>query len=178
MSSIVDLRPGEGRITAWMFAYAFAAMTAYNIVQPVTRSTFITDLGADNLPYVLLATGFVIGLIMQGYARIVATLPERWALPSVQLTMAVVLAAFFVLLQIGGSAFTVAFYVFGQILGTLLLSQFWTLANDLYDPRQARRLFGFIGGGSAWEEWPGLALPRWSRAASAQLRFCSSAPPP
>ncbi len=147
MSSIVDLRPGEGRITAWMFAYAFAAMTAYNIVQPVTRSTFITDLGADNLPYVLLATGFVIGLIMQGYARIVATLPERWALPSVQLTMAVVLAAFFVLLQIGGSAFTVAFYVFGQILGTLLLSQFWTLANDLYDPRQARRLFGFIGGG-------------------------------
>ena len=130
-----------------MFAYAFAAMTAYNIVQPVTRSTFITELGADNLPYVLLATGFAIGVIMQGYGRVLAALPERWALPTVQLAMAAMLAGFFVLLRTGGSAATIAFYVFGQVLGTLLLSQFWTLANDLYDPRQARRLFGFIGGG-------------------------------
>ena len=147
LSSVVDLRPGEGRVTALMFAYAFAAMTAYNIVQPVTRSTFITELGANNLPYVLLATGFAIGVIMQGYGRVLAALPDRWALPTIQLAMAATLAGFFVLLQTGGSAATIAFYVFGQVLGTLLLSQFWTLANDLYDPRQARRLFGFIGGG-------------------------------
>ncbi len=144
-----------------MFAYAFAAMTAYNIVQPVTRSTFITELGADNLPYVLLATGFAIGVIMQGYGRVLAALPDRWALPTIQLAMAATLAGFFVLLQTGGSAATIAFYVFGQVLGTLLLSQFWTLANDLYDPRQARRLFGFIGGGVSLGGWPGLALPRW-----------------
>ena len=35
----------------------------------------------------------------------------------------------------------------GLILGILLISQFWTLANVIYDPRQAKRLFGFIGGG-------------------------------
>ena len=144
-----------------MFAYAFAAMTAYNIVQPVTRSTFITELGADNLPYVLLATGFAIGVIMQGYGRVLAVLPERWALPTVQLAMAAMLAGFFVLLQTGGSAATIAFYVFGQVLGTLLLSQFWTLANDLYDPRQARRLFGFIGGGVSLGGMAGSGLPRW-----------------
>ncbi len=40
-----------------------------------------------------------------------------------------------------------AFYVWGGILGILLISQFWTLANGIYDPRQAKRLFGFIGGG-------------------------------
>ena len=42
---------------------------------------------------------------------------------------------------------SVAFYVWGGILGILLISQFWTLANGIYDPRQAKRLFGFIGGG-------------------------------
>ena len=141
-----------------MFAYAFAAMTAYNIVQPVTRSTFITELGADNLPYVLLATGFAIGVIMQGYGRVLAALPDRWALPTIQLAMAAALAGFFVLLQTGGSAATIAFYVFGQVLGTLLLSQFWTLANDLYDPRQARRLFGFIGGGVSLGGMAGAGL--------------------
>ena len=147
LSSLVEIRPGEGRITALMFAYAFSAMTAYNIVQPVTRSTFIIALGADNLPYVLLVTGFVIGVIMYVYTRLVAVLPRRSAVPSTQLALAAALVAFFVLLRTGGSAATVGFYVFGQIVGTLLLSQFWTLANELYDPRQARRLFGFIGGG-------------------------------
>ena len=40
-------------------------------------------------------------------------------------------------------------YLFRLILGVLLVSQFWTLANDIYDPRQAKRFFGFIGGGAA-----------------------------
>ena len=42
-----------------------------------------------------------------------------------------------------------AFYLLALILGILLISQFWTLANDVYDPRQAKRLFGFIGGGAS-----------------------------
>ncbi len=41
------------------------------------------------------------------------------------------------------------FYFFGLILGILVISQFWTLANEVYDPRQAKRLFGFIGGGAS-----------------------------
>ena len=35
-----------------------------------------------------------------------------------------------------------------MILGVLLISQFWTVANVVYDPRQAKRMFGFIGGGA------------------------------
>ena len=34
-------------------------------------------------------------------------------------------------------------------LGSLLISQFWSLANDIYDARQAKRVFGFIGGGAS-----------------------------
>ena len=57
LAPIVEVRPEELRTALLMFAYSFAAMTAYNIVQPGTRSAFITDLGADNLPYGLLAAG-------------------------------------------------------------------------------------------------------------------------
>ena len=34
-------------------------------------------------------------------------------------------------------------------MGILLISQFWTLANEIYDARQAKRLFGFIGAGAS-----------------------------
>ena len=158
LSRVVDIRPDERKTVVLMFSYAFAVMTAYNIVQPVTRSAFIDDLGAENLPYLLLATGALIGLVMQLYGSVMTRLPRRWALPIAQLGMTAVLMLFFLLFQRETRWVSSGFYFFGQVLGTLLLSQFWTLANDVYDPRQARRLFGLIGGGASLGGMAGSGL--------------------
>ena len=56
-----------------------------------------------------------------------------------------------------------AFYVGGLMLGVLLISQFWTLANIVYDPRQAKRLFGFIGGGAPFGGMAGSALTAFAQ---------------
>ena len=69
LAPVAELREGEARTALLMFAYSFLAMTAYNILKPITRSKFITELGADNLPYVQLAAGVLIGVLMQGYSR-------------------------------------------------------------------------------------------------------------
>ena len=61
----VTVREGEAATALLMFAYSFLAMTSYNILKPITRSKFISDLGADNLPYVQLAAGVLIGVLMQ-----------------------------------------------------------------------------------------------------------------
>jgi HEAT repeat protein len=76
-------------------------------------------------------------------------LPRRWSLPITQTGIVVLLIAFWFLFQTGQGWVPIAFYLLGLILGLLLISQFWTLANVVYEPRQAKRLFGFIGGGSA-----------------------------
>ena len=55
------------RTALLMFLYSFLAMTSYNIIKPITRSQFITSLGADNLPWVQFGAGVLIGVIMQGY---------------------------------------------------------------------------------------------------------------
>src|SRR4030065_698312 len=53
-----------------------------------------------------------------------------------------------------------AFFFFGRlILGIFLISQFWTLANEIYDPRQAKRVFGFIGGGGMLRGVVGSGFP-------------------
>lgn len=148
LSPVVDVRKEEGLTAFLMFAYSFLAMTAYNAIKPLTRSKFISDLGADNIPYVLLAAGFIIGILMAGYAWLMMRLPQRWGLPITQVAMAAALVLFWLLFQTGATWVSVAFYVAALMLGVLLISQFWTLANLVYDPRQAKRLFGFIGGGA------------------------------
>src|ERR671936_3103472 len=94
LAPVVQLREGESTTAVLMFAYSFLAMSAYNILKPITRSKFISDLGADNLPYVLLAAGIIIGILMAGYAWLMARLPERGALPITQVGMAGLLFAF------------------------------------------------------------------------------------
>ncbi len=145
---ISQIQVGEAATAFLMLAYSFLAMASYNAIKPITRSKFIESLGADNLPYVQLAAGVLIGLIMVGYGWLMARLPRRWSLPIVQLGIAGLLVAFWFLFRTSGTWVSVAFYVCGLILGILLISQFWTLANLVYDPRQAKRLFGFIGAGA------------------------------
>jgi ATP:ADP antiporter, AAA family len=176
LSPIVDVRREESYTAFLMFAYSCLAMTAYNVIKPLTRSKFISDLGADNLPYVLLGAGLVIGVLMAGYAWLMARLPRRWGMPITQAGMAVMLVAFWFLFQTGATWVSVAFYVAGLILGVLLISQFWTLANVVYDPRQAKRLFGFIGGGAPLGGIAGSFLASYaSRIGSINLILPSAA---
>lgn len=148
LAPIVQIRNGESATAVLMFAYSFLAMTAYNIIKPATRSSLIKDLGAENLPYVQLAAGVLIGVLMQLYTRGVAWLPRRSVIPVTQAGLVGVLLGFWALFQTGQSWVSTGFYLLGLIMGILVISQFWTLANDIYDARQAKRLFGFIGGGS------------------------------
>ncbi len=148
LGRIGQIQVGETATAFLMLTYSFLAMASYNAIKPITRSKFIESLGADNLPYVQLAAGVLIGMIMVGYSWLMARLPRRWSLPIVQVGIVGLLVAFWFLFHVGGTWVSVAFYVTGLILGILLISQFWTLANLVYDPRQAKRLFGFIGAGA------------------------------
>ena len=91
LSPIVEVREEEGRGLLLMFVYSFLAMTSYNIVKPLATGKFISDLGADNLPYVLLVAGFLIGGVMQVYTRVISKLPQRWIIPVTQAGMVALL---------------------------------------------------------------------------------------
>src|SRR5512143_527729 len=177
LAPVAQFREGELATGLMMFAYSFLAMTAYNVIKPITRSKFISSLGADNLPYVQLAAGLLIGVLTQGYRVLVAKLPRRYVPPLTLAGMAAVLVAFWLLFRTGSEWVSVGFYVFGLILAVLVISQFWTLANAIYDARQAKRLFGFIGGGSSLGGMTGAGLTAVvvSRIGTNNLLVCSAA---
>jgi AAA family ATP:ADP antiporter len=176
LAPIVQLRESELATGLMMFAYSFLAMTAYNVIKPITRSKFISSLGADNLPYVQLAAGVLIGVLMQGYSVLVARLPRRYVAALTLAGMSALLVGFWFLFRTSSDWVSVGFYLLGLILGLLLISQFWTLANDIYDARQAKRVFGFIGGGSSLGGMTGAGLTALvvSRVGTENLLLCSA----
>lgn len=158
LSPVVELRDKEFTTALMMFAYSFLAMASYTALKPVTRSQFIKDLGADNLPLVQFAFGVLVGFLMQAYTMGYARLPRRWALPLTLGGLAFVLVGFWLWFQSASQWASTGFYFFGLLMGILVISQFWTLANVVYDPRQAKRIFGFIGAGATLGGIAGSAL--------------------
>ncbi len=148
IARLTNTRSGERTVALLMFAYSFLVMTSHNILKPVTKSKFIDQLGSDNLPYVLMASSVLVAVVMHGYSGGIRRLPRQYVIPIAQSALAVLLVVLWALLRTGAVWVTVALYFFGQILGVLLISQFWMLANEVYDARQAKRLFGLIGGGA------------------------------
>jgi AAA family ATP:ADP antiporter len=150
LSPLVTFHEGEAKTGILMFVYSFLAMTAYNNIKPSAASKFIEDLGADNVPWVMLIAGLTMGFIMNYYSRGVGKVPKAWVLPGTQVVIIALLVGFWFLFQTGQPWVSAGFFFFGRLLlGIFLISQFWTLANEIYDPRQAKRVFGFIGGGAS-----------------------------
>jgi AAA family ATP:ADP antiporter len=161
LSPLVTFHEGEAKTGVLMFVYSFLAMTAYNNIKPSAASKFIEDLGADNVPWVFLIAGLTMGFIMNYYSRGVGRVPKAWVLPGTQIVIIALLVGFWFLFQTGQPWVSAAFFFFGRLLlGIFLISQFWTLANDIYDPRQAKRVFGFIGGGASLGGMTGSGLTR------------------
>jgi AAA family ATP:ADP antiporter len=144
----VDLRPGEGLATLASGSLFFLVVASYYLIKPVRNSLFVQRVGADNLPYVYIATAVVIGLLISWYSRhVVDRLPAKRLIPITYVFLASNLVLFSWLLRYESLATSATFYIWAKLYPVLTVSQFWLTTNALFEPRQARRLFGFIGAG-------------------------------
>jgi AAA family ATP:ADP antiporter len=144
----VDLRPGEGEAATLLFVFLFLLLTFQISTETVRQSTFIDSLGAARLPWVYLLVAITSYPFLIFYNRFVDRYRVEQLLIGSCLIVCAVLAGFWVLMRFGWSWVAILYYVATAIIYGLLNSQFWLYANHLFDPRQAKRLFGFIGAGA------------------------------
>ena len=147
----VDLRRGEGEPALLLFLFLFLLLTFQISTETVRQSTFIDSLGAANLPWVYLLVAITSYPFLLAYNRFVGSYRVEQLLITSCLGVAAAMVGFWWLMGSGGGTrpwVAVAYYVFTAIVYGLLNSQFWLFANHLFDPRQAKRLFGFLGAGA------------------------------
>ncbi len=143
----VQLRPREGPKVFLTFLYFFLVITAYYIIKPVSRSLVLGELGSRLVPYMDLICAALMGPIVTLFAKLVDRMSKPRLVSGSFWVVIGVLMAFWWLLGWQHPWVAGAFYVWVAIFSVLVVTLFWLVANDLYHPREARRLFGFIGSG-------------------------------
>ena len=143
----VQIRPGEGRKVLLTFLYFFLAIASYYVVKPVSRALVLGDLGSRLLPLGDLVTAILMGPMVGLFAMCVDRMDKRHLVGGAYAMIIASFLAFRALLAWDNRWVSAALYVWVAIFSVLIVTMFWLVANDLYHPREAKRLFGFIGSG-------------------------------
>ena len=145
-----NIREGEIRIALLMQLYIFLVITVLLLIKPTVTAVFLSDLGSDKLPYAYLLVAAVAVLSSFFYNW----LNNRFSIKSIAISTIILFSFIFLSLSyfIQNSLFQPGllyfYYVGFSLFGVLVTSQFWVIANIVFDLREAKRLFGFIGAGA------------------------------
>jgi AAA family ATP:ADP antiporter len=133
---------------AWLFFLDFLILTTVHFAaKTVRQAAFIDSLGAENLPWVYLAVAAISLPVLVMYSRAAGRFKLPMLILGGTLLHVLGLVLFFYLFGLGQRWVAVLYYVWLGMAFAIAVSQFWTYANHVFDPRQARRLFSFIGAG-------------------------------
>jgi ATP/ADP translocase/HEAT repeat protein len=144
---VVDVRKEElPRLLPLSLAHALVLASLY-VLKPARNALFLESQGVSQLPWVLVLVAIIGGAATYIYARASqSTKVERLVLLTyIGLTGALI--GFRFLLELDAPWVAYSFYIFVNIYGLLATSLIWLLANAVFNPREARRVFAVIGTG-------------------------------
>jgi ATP:ADP antiporter, AAA family len=127
----------------------FLIISSYTIGRVARDALFLARFQAVQLPYADIAVAVLVAFVVAGYVRLAKHASLRNLLVGSQLFFATNCALFWVLAHYYHPIWLYpVFYVWVGIFGVLAPTQVWTLANYTLTTREAKRVFGMVGGGA------------------------------
>jgi ATP:ADP antiporter, AAA family len=145
-----DLREGEISRAALMQLNIFLIICTLLIVKPVAKSLLSSEYGPQSLPIAFVLVALSAAIVSTFYSRMLGKVPLNkiiiWSLVISVFTL--ILLGVLLSLHLLAGWIYYFLYIFVAIFAALATSQFWIMANVVFNAREAKRLFGFIGAGA------------------------------
>lgn len=169
LRAVVDVRWGETLALFASMVWLFLALTAYYVIKPLRSAVLQEKIGVDNKWLALGLTTVFIGFFAYGYGKLVPRVPRTRLIVSTFVLFVLCLGGFALVLPSGGAISGYVFFVWVSTFNLMIVSQFWSLAADVWSKEQGLRLFGFIGvGGVAGGIFGTVVVTRTARSLSTE----------
>lgn len=145
----LNLQPGDLGRGSLLSACLFLVITSYKVGGVAGAALFLSRFQAKQLGYAQMASALLVAVVIAGYLVIARRVAFQNLLVGSMLVFSGTCALFWALAHYYSHLIWVfpAFYVFVKIFGVLGATQVWTLANYVLTTREAKRVFGMVGGG-------------------------------
>lgn len=144
-SRFFDVRPGDFRRIGLMAGFLFFLLAANNVIKVVRDSLFLSRFPITQLPYVYLMAAAIAGAVITIYSRYTSRLSLSQVILGTHAFIISNVIIFWLLIAFYDFGWVLyAFYMWSAIVGLVVVAQFWTLANDMFNSREGKRLFGIL----------------------------------
>jgi ATP:ADP antiporter, AAA family len=146
-SARYPLLRSQGVKAGIFFLDFFLVITTLYQLKPASRSLFIESLGSARLPYIWIAVAISMGIFISVYHQLVSRFNRQNIVLASTLVFGITLLFFRFWFLFSDKIATIFFYVFVDILGVVLVEQFWSLVNSVYSTREGKSWYGLVGTG-------------------------------
>ncbi len=150
LSRFVDIKPGEEVLCFFLFFYFFLITWPNSIIQAVKNAKYLILKGSTDLPIAYFCTAVLMGFVVAFHTKLQEKVPRRTLVVS-SLIFFIMTTPLFGLLFMGKKAapswLPLTFWIWSNVFVIVLITQFWIVINDVFNPREAKRLIGFFGSG-------------------------------
>jgi ATP:ADP antiporter, AAA family len=154
LSPFTRVRQGEATAALLMMLNVFLLLTAYYLLKPVREGLILkVPSGAEYKAYMGGVIAILLLFVVPAYARFADAVPRLKLVVSVTLFFALHLILFYWadarFQKELGVWLALGFFAWIGIFNVMVVAQFWSFANDLYDEEQGKRLFPLIALGAS-----------------------------
>lgn len=133
--------------SAIMFFNFFLIIMALYQLKPASRSLVLDAIHADQLPWVWVGSALILFISIIIYEHLLGKF-DRFRLVLTTAVIFIGLLVIFWLFLNGSTPITaIAFYIFVDLFGVVMVEQFWSLANSVYNTRDGKNWYGLVGTG-------------------------------
>ncbi len=163
LQSILGERGDERVRVIGLFVFFFLVIAAFWVQKPIRTSRFLTDVGPRYLPWVKLGTASLILPVVMLYSALAARHRREHMVYLCAGAFAASSLVFWWLFTTSVPTWThYAYFFYVDIFNSVMVGLFWSFANDVTSPEQARRAYGFVGAGGILGGVFGSSLTGWT----------------
>lgn len=156
-----EVRAGEGPVTLLMAFNVFLLLTSYYLIKPVREALILSGGGAEAKSYLVAAMAVILFFVVGAYAKLVSRY-ERTRLISVVTSVFIAcLIVFWALSRMNVPYLGIAFFIWVGIFSVMVVAQFWSYANDVYNNDAGKRLFPLVAFGGSFGAFAGAYIATW-----------------
>ena len=162
------VEPAEAVTAALLTLTVFLLLTAYYLLKTAREPLILLHGGAEVKQYAAAGQALLLVVVVNAYSALARRVGRQRLIATVYLFFASNLVVFAVLAR-ANVVIGVPFFLWVGVFNMTAVSQFWSLAADVYTPEQGKRLFAILGIGSSVGAVAGARVAKIARTARARV---------
>jgi ATP:ADP antiporter, AAA family len=168
------VRPGEAMTALLLAVNVFVILTGYYVLKVLREPLILLGGGAELKAYASGGQALLLLAVVPLFGLLASRVNRLRLLTVMQFIFIGCLAAFYVLAK-AEAPIGLAFYLWLGVYSMLVVSNFWSFANDIYTPEQGKRLFPIVGVGGSLGAILGARVPKWFESFGIEALFLLAA---